>query len=84
MDPLAWPGHLVVAGRFMPFLRPFVPFVAGALRVGSLITLGWAFGNVPPVKANLSLIVWTMIGIPGVVVLVGLLRARRRTQPAVP
>ena len=52
--------------------------VAGAvLWVGSLVTAGYLFGNVPWVQMNFSKIIWAMILIPGVVVLIGAWKARR-------
>ena len=58
--------------------------VAGALVwVLGLVTIGYLFGNLPWVKANMSLIIWAMIIVPGLVALVGALRARRKgMQPA--
>lgn len=49
----------------------------GALWVGSLVTAGYLFGNVPWVQANLSKIIWAMILLPGVFILLGAWRARR-------
>jgi membrane-associated protein len=43
----------------------------GALWVGSIVTVGYFFGNFPWVKAHLSHIIWAMILIPGIVVLIG-------------
>ena len=88
-------GVTLVIGRFMPFLRTFVPFVAGvaemtrrrftffdvtggALWVGSVTLAGYWFGNVPWVKENLEKIIWAMILIPGLVILIGGWRARRK------
>ena len=51
----------------------------GSLLVCSLTLAGYLFGNVPWVKANLSTIIWTMIAVPGVVVLFGAWKARRAT-----
>jgi membrane-associated protein len=76
-------GKAVVLGRFVPIVRTFVPFVAGAgsMRyssflaynvigglawVGICVGAGYAFGNVPAVKDNFSLVV---IGIVAVSVL---------------
>src|SRR3954463_12544062 len=50
----------------------------GALWVVSVTTCGYLFGSVPWVKANLDKIIWTMILIPGVLVLYGAWKARRK------
>ena len=87
-------GITVVGARFFPFLRTFVPFVAGvaemtrsrfmffnivgaSLWVGGLTLVGYLFGNIPWVKANLDKIIWGAIILPGLLVLVGAWRARR-------
>ncbi|MSO83719.1 MAG: DedA family protein [Acidobacteria bacterium] len=66
-------GKAIVLGRFMPIVRTFIPFVAGAAEmsypafavyniggalvwVGVCIGAGYAFGNVPVVKENFSLV----------------------------
>ena len=49
----------------------------GALWVGSLVTAGYLFGNVPWVQANLSKIIWALILLPGLLILLGAWRARR-------
>ncbi len=54
----------------------FFDVTGGALWVGSLVTAGYLFGNIPWVSRNLSYIIWAMILIPGLVILVGALRAR--------
>ncbi len=51
----------------------------GALWVCSLTLAGYLFGNIPWVKANLSTIIWTMIAVPGLIVLFGAWKARRAT-----
>ena len=88
-------GITIVVARFLPFLRTFVPFVAGvakmsrakftfydisggALWVGSLITAGYWFGNIPFVKMHLDKIIWAMIFIPGLVIIFGAWRAKHR------
>ena len=48
----------------------------------SVVTCGYMFGSVPWVKAHLDKIIWTMILIPGVLVLYGAWKARRK--PAAP
>ena len=50
----------------------------GALWVGGIVTAGYFFGNVPFVKANLEKIIWAMILIPGLVVVFGAWKARRK------
>jgi membrane-associated protein len=66
-------GKAIVLGRFVPIVRTFVPFVAGAgemtyrsfafynvmgaaIWVGLCMGVGYAFGNVPVVKENFSLV----------------------------
>ena len=91
-------GVALIAGRFMPFVRTFAPFVAGvtlmtrrrftifdvtgaALWIASVTLLGYAIGNLPWVKGHLQWIFLSMIVIPGVLALIGILR--KKTQPAV-
>jgi membrane-associated protein len=59
----------------------FFDVTGGALWVGSIVTAGYFFGSVPWVKMNLEKIIWAMILIPGVVVLWGAWKSRRK-QPA--
>jgi membrane-associated protein len=90
-------GVALIAGRFMPFVRTFVPFVAGvtlmtrrrfavfdisgaALWIGGVTLLGYAIGNLPWVRGHLQWIFLSMIIIPGVLALIGILR--KKTQPA--
>ena len=56
----------------------FYDVSGGALWVCSITLAGYLFGNLPWVKAHLSHIIWAMILIPGVVVLWGAFKARRR------
>ena len=49
----------------------------GILWVCSLTLLGYLFGNIPLVKQNLSIIIWALILVPGLIVLFGAWRARR-------
>ena len=57
----------------------------GVLWVAGIVTVGYFFGNLPFVKANLDKIIWAMIFIPGILVFIGAWRARRkaRVSPAV-
>ena len=59
----------------------------GILWVCGLTLAGYLFGNMPWVQANLSHIIWAMIGIPGLIVIGGVLKSRftgRRQSPAPP
>ena len=51
----------------------------GVLWVAGLITIGYFFGNLPLVKAHFEKVIWAMILIPGMLVFVGAMRARRRS-----
>jgi membrane-associated protein len=81
---------------FIRTFAPFVAGVAEMTRskftaynvVGALIWVvgltaaGYWFGNLPWVQANLSKIIWAMILIPGLFVLFGAWKARRKTAKA--
>jgi membrane-associated protein len=54
----------------------------GTLWVGSIVTAGYFFGSVPWVKANLDKIIWAMILIPGLVILFGAWKSRRKAARA--
>lgn len=56
----------------------FYDVVGGALWVGGIVTAGYLFGNVPFVKAHLDKIIWAMILVPGLFILWGAWKARRR------
>jgi membrane-associated protein len=73
-------GKAVVIARFVPIVRTFVPFVAGAgamqyssfafynvagalLWVGSCVGAGYAFGNVPIIKENFSLVALGIVAV---------------------
>jgi membrane-associated protein len=56
----------------------FFDVTGGALWVGSITTAGYFFGNLPWVRAHIELIVLATIAIPGIGVVVGALRGRRR------
>jgi membrane-associated protein len=60
----------------------FYDVMGGALWVGSIVTAGYLFGSVPWVKANLDKIIWAMILIPGVVILLGAWKSRRKAMRA--
>jgi membrane-associated protein len=54
--------------------------VSGAvLWVGGVTLAGYCFGNIPWVKENLDKIIWTAIFAPGLLVLFGAWKARRRS-----
>jgi len=50
----------------------------GALWIGSVTTAGYLFGNILWVKDNLDKIIWAAIFIPGLLVLIGAWRARKK------
>jgi membrane-associated protein len=54
----------------------------GCLWVLSLVTAGYLFGNLAWVKENLDKIIWAMILVPGLIVLFGAWRARRKAALA--
>ena len=59
----------------------FYDVTGGALWVCGITIIGYIFGNVPWVKANLDKIIWAMILIPGIVVIAGGLKSRFKRQP---
>jgi membrane-associated protein len=91
-------GMAVVLTRFVPIIRTFVPFVAGAgamryaafalynviggiLWVGICLGAGYAFGNVPVVKNNFSLVAIGIVAVSLIPMLVEWLRHRKKGQP---
>jgi membrane-associated protein len=52
----------------------------GALWVGSVTLAGYFFGNLPWVRTHIELIVLATIMIPGLGVLLGAWRGRRRSE----
>jgi membrane-associated protein len=52
----------------------------GALWVGGIVTVGYFFGNIPFVKTHLDKIIWAMILIPGLIVIFGAWKARRKAM----
>ena len=71
-----------VAGVAQMTRRKFTFFdvTGGALWVGGIVTVGYFFGNIPWVKTHLDKIIWAMIFGPGLLVLLGSWRARRRSD----
>ena len=56
----------------------FYDVTGGALWVGGIVTAGYFFGSVPWVQSNLDKIIWAMIFIPGLIVLWGAWKGRRK------
>lgn len=88
-------GMAVVLTRFVPIIRTFVPFVAGAgamrysafalfnvfggaLWVGVCLGAGYAFGNVPVVKNNFSLVAIGIVAVSMIPMVVEWIRHRRK------
>ena len=69
-----------VAGVAQMTRRKFTFFdvSGGALWVGSLLSVGYFFGNIPWVQTHLEKIIWTMVVVPGLLVVLGSWRARRK------
>lgn len=60
----------------------FYDVTGGTLWVVSLTLAGYLFGNVPFVQENLDKIIWAMIIIPGLIVMFGAWKGRRRAPAA--
>ncbi len=92
-------GMAVVLARFVPIVRTFVPFVAGAgaMRypafvlynlaggvawVSLCVGAGYAFGNVPIVKENFSLVALGIIAVSLIPMAVEFVRHRRQAPGA--
>lgn len=56
----------------------FYDVTGGALWVVGIITAGYFFGSIPFVKQHLDKIIWAMIFIPGMLILFGAWRAKRK------
>jgi len=56
--------------------------VGAVIWVVGIVTVGYLFGNIPFVKTHLDKIIWAMIFIPGLIVLFGAWKARRKAQVA--
>ena len=54
----------------------------GTLWVGAIVTAGYLFGGIPWVAQHLDKIIWAMILVPGLVILFGAWRARRKASAA--
>ena len=70
-----------VAGVAQMTRRKFTFFdvTGGALWVVGIITVGYFFGSIPFVKQNLDKIIWAMIFVPGLLMVFGAWRARRKS-----
>jgi membrane-associated protein len=90
-------GKAVVLARFVPIVRTFVPFVAGAgamrysafalynvagalLWVTVCVGAGYAFGNVPIVKENFTVVALGIVALSLIPVLLEYLRHRKKGQ----
>jgi membrane-associated protein len=58
----------------------FFDVTGAVLWVGGVTTAGYLFGDLPWVKANLDKIIWGAILIPGLLVMFGAWRARRKAR----
>ncbi len=56
----------------------FFDVSGGTLWVVGIITIGYFFGNFPFVKAHLDKIIWAMILLPGLVIVYGAWKSRRK------
>jgi membrane-associated protein len=56
----------------------FYDVLGGVLWVFGIVTVGYFFGNIPWVKQHLDKIIWALIFVPGLLVLVGAWRTRRK------
>ena len=56
----------------------FYDVTGGVLWVGGVTIAGYLFGNIPWVKSNLDKIIWGAILLPGLLVMLGAWRARRK------
>jgi membrane-associated protein len=60
----------------------FYDVSGGALWVGGVTLAGYLFGNIPWVKENLDKIIWGAILLPGLLVIFGAWKARRKPSAA--
>jgi membrane-associated protein len=87
-------GKAIILGRFVPIVRTFVPFVAGAgtmtyptfalfnvtgalIWVGICTLGGYAFGNVPVVRDNFSLVAIGIVLVSLIPIAIEYLKRRR-------
>ena len=92
-----WGAAAVVLARFVPFLRTYVPFVAGMAKmtraqyiaytvfgaaawVGSLVYLGYFFGNIPWIKQNQGLLVLGIIGLSVLPIVIAAVKSKFSAQ----
>ena len=92
-------GRAVVLGRFVPIVRTFVPFVAGAAQMsrtsfvfynfagaGAWVFVcsgaGLAFGNVPIVRENFSIVTIGIVFVSVLPMIIEFLRVRARARRA--
>jgi len=70
-----------VAGVALMTRSKFTLFniVGAVLWVGGITVTGYLFGNIPWVKENLDKIIWAAIFIPGLLVLFGAWKAKRKS-----
>jgi membrane-associated protein len=60
----------------------FYDVSGGILWVGGIVTAGYLFGNIPWVKEHLDKIIWGAILLPGLLVIAGALKAKRKAATA--
>jgi membrane-associated protein len=60
----------------------FYDVTGGTLWVVGVTLAGYFFGGIPFVKTHLDKIIWSMILLPGLVIMYGAWRARRSVQAA--
>ena len=58
----------------------FYDVTGAVLWVAGVVGSGYLFGNIPWVKSNLDKIIWTAILLPGLLVMLGAWRAKRKRQ----
>ena len=79
-------GHVAIfLGRFFPFIRTFVPFIAGmgGMTWSTLFTLlGYFFGGIPAVQEHFELVVVGIILVSVIPAVVGAIRARMGARKA--